>query len=153
MQGEGGGLSTRYQRVFHSVINNPGWGVMQWVVLCSNLVLASLSVWAAIMASSHLKALRRKLAERSSRSLRELDSAVASLESALSSNTTTLRRLSSRIGMQDVRERRKQASATQMPLHLSPAERKAWIRRELQKGNLQVIRDGVPSPGGESPDS
>ena len=79
---------------------------------------------------------------RSTRSLRQLDSVVVSLESALAANTTTLRRLSSRIGMQDVRERRKQESEEQMPLNLSPQEQKAWLRRQLRAGKLRVVRDG-----------
>lgn len=111
-----------------------------WVLLALNFFLVSLSVGAAITARSALRELRRKLAERSTRSLRELDSAVASLESSLASNTTTIRRLTSRIGMQDVRERRSQASPT-MPSDLSPAEKKAWLRRHLADGKLRVIRD------------
>lgn len=112
-------------------------GVTQWIVLLSNLLLASCSLWAAITVRSTYAELRRRLAERSTRSLREIDAAVAAVESALASNTTTLRRLSSRIGMQDVRARRKEASE----IPESPVERKAWLRKNLSAGNLRVIRD------------
>lgn len=114
----------------------------QWALLGLHLTLASLSCWSAITARSALKALRKKLDERSTRSLAELEAAVASLESASSSTSTTIRRLSSRLGMQDVRARRKAESP---PENLTPAERKAWLRRGLQSGQLQILHDGVPA--------
>lgn len=122
-------------------------GVLQWVLLGLNFLAVSLSVLAAITARSYLRELRRRLSARSTRSLRELDTAVASLDSSLSSITKTLRRLSSKIGMQDVRERRKGESEP-MPEGLSPAERKAWLRRNLSAGKLHVIRDNPQSSEG-----
>lgn len=107
-----------------------------------NLVLVSLSWWAAITALRTLRALRKKLAERSNRSLRQLDAEMASLSTTLGSLSTTVRRLSSRHGMQDVRERRRAESQQLMPANLSPAEQKAWLRKELQAGRLQIVRDG-----------
>lgn len=118
---------------------------MLWVqvsMLVLGSILTSLSGWAAITARSRLKALQKLLAERSTRSLAELEAAVASLESASSSTSTTLRRLSSRIGMQDVRARRKAESP---PVNATPAERKAWLRRGLQTGQLQILSDGLPT--------
>jgi hypothetical protein len=32
-----------------------------------------------------------------------------------------------------------------MPANLTPPERKAWLRRGLQSGQLQIIHDGVPA--------
>lgn len=116
---------------------------MQWVLLGLNLVLASCALWAAITARSCLRALRLKLAERSTRSLRELESWVSGLDAACAANSTTLRRLSSRIGMQDVRARQKAESE---PANMTPAERKAWLRRKLQSGELKVHRDN-PAEG------
>jgi hypothetical protein len=109
---------------------------------CINLVAVSCALWAAITARSSLKALRRKLAERSTRSLRQLDAEIASMSATLGSLSTTVRRLSSKYGMQDVRARRKEESP-RMPSDLTPSEKKAWLRRELQAGRLQVSRDGV----------
>lgn len=112
-------------------------------LLALNLLLTSCSVTAAIMARSSYRALSKALQTQSARSLIELEAAVASLESASSSTSTTLRRLSSRLGMQDVRARRKEASASTMPSNLTPSEQKAWLRRGLQQGQLQIIRDGA----------
>lgn len=112
-------------------------GVWQWALIALNLVLASLSLSAATMARSYLQAVRKLLDAASSRSLIELEAAVASLESAQSVNSTTLRRLSSRIGMQDVRARQKAESEPE----LTPSERKARLRRDLATGKLRVVRD------------
>lgn len=122
-------------------------GVLEWVVTSLNLFLVSLSLLAAITARSALRQLRRKLAERSSRSLRELDAQVASLELALASNVTSVRRLSSKIGMRDVRERQREESANQPPPNLTPAEVKIWLRKNLQAGKLRVVRDGAATSG------
>lgn len=121
-------------------------GAIQWIALLSTFFLASLSVLAAITARSALRELRRRLAQRSTRSLRELDSAVASLESSLASNTTTLRRLTSRIGMQDMRARRNEESAPEPP-NMTPAERKVWLKTQLNKGKLTVVRDNPGATG------
>lgn len=110
-----------------------------------NLVLASCALLAAIMASWSLRALRKKLAERPTRSLRELEAEIASHDATLSSISMTLRRLSSRYGMQAVRERQKQESE-QIPLNLSPAERKARLRQGLSNGKLKIVRDGHQVP-------
>ena len=70
------------------------------------------------------------------------DAEIASMSATLGSLSTTVRRLSSKYGMQDVRARRKEESP-RMPADLTPSEKKAWLRRELQAGRLQVSRDGV----------
>lgn len=114
-------------------------GVTSWVVLFLNLLLVSLSVAAAITARSTLRELRRRLAARSTRSLRELDALVSSHDSTLASISSTLRRLSSRIGMRDVRERQREESP--MPDNLGPAEKKAWLRRQMANGKLRIVRD------------
>jgi len=122
---------------------------MTWAhltLLFLNLFLASCALWAAITAKSTLKELRRKLAERSTRSLHELDSEVTALASAQASNAKTLKRLSSKIGMQDFRER--QRAEPELPANASPAERKIWLRKGLAHGTLRVVRDN-PAAGNE----
>jgi hypothetical protein len=119
--------------------------VLQIVLTLLNLCLASFALWAAITARSTLKALRKKLAERSSRSLRQLDAEMSSMSTSLGSLSTTVRRLAARTGMQDVRARRKEESAHQMPPNLTPQEQKAWLRRGMMEGRLKIVRDGVPS--------
>lgn len=118
---------------------------MQWVLLGSNFFLASCAVWAAITARSTLKALRRTLAAPATRSLQQLDSEITALSDALSSMQTTQRRLSSRVGMQDLRARRRGDTdgATDEPT--DPAQRKAWLRKQLQSGKLRVVRDNQPA--------
>lgn len=120
-----------------------------WLLTALNLVAVSCAWWAATMARSHLRVLRRKLAERSTRSLRQLDAEIVSLSTAVSSISTTVKRLSSRVGMRDVRERRKEELES-MPANLTPAEKKAWLRRGLQRGSLQIVRDGAGAPTGQS---
>lgn len=109
--------------------------VFLWVVSLSNLALASCALWAAITASSSLRALRRKLAERSTRSLRQLDAEVSELSSQVSSLSTTTKRISSRIGMQDVRARRKAVLDPSRPMT------KAELRAGLATGELRVLSD------------
>lgn len=111
---------------------------LQWVLTLLNLAAASCAWWAAITASSTLKALRQKLAERATRSLRALDVEMAELTSSVSSLSSTMRRISSRIGMQDVRARRKAESTLDPTQPLTKAE----LRRALQTGQLRVLRDG-----------
>lgn len=106
-----------------------------------NLLLASCALWAAITAKSCLKALHRKLEAPSIKSWQEFDAELSSQAAALSSVSKTVRRLSSRIGMQDVRERQKQGSAQLNLDGLSPAEKKAQLRRALASGKLRPIRD------------
>lgn len=121
--------------------------VMLWALTIFNFAAVSCAVWAAIMANSSLKALRKKLAERATRSLRQLDVAVAECESTLSSLTSTMRRLSSRTGMRDLRERRREESSS-TSLHTAT---KAQLRLMLQTGQARVI-DGNPRlNGGASP--
>lgn len=122
---------------------------MQWIILSLNLCLASFAAWAAITARSTLKELRQRLAARSTRSLMQLDVVVSEHESALSSMSTTLRRLSSRIGMQDVRARQKLESA---PLPTDPTQRKAALRKQLQQGQLRVIHDRSGAQSAEGAD-
>lgn len=115
------------------------WKPTLFTLLAIGLSLASMScaLWAVITVRSRLRELQALLNARSTRSLVELEAAVASLESTCSSNSTTIKRLSSRIGMQDVRERRRAD-----PQPSTPAETKIWLRRGLANGSLKVIRDG-----------
>jgi len=116
---------------------------MSWemLVLLLNLLLASCSLVAAITVAFTWRAQRLRLDAHSTRSLSELDSVVAALELSLASNSTTLRRLSSRIGMQALRERRKGESETDQP-PADPRARKAWLQQNLRLGKLRVVRDG-----------
>lgn len=117
-----------------------------WLLLGLNFVLVTCALWAAITARSCLKATRLLCAASSTRSLAQLDAEVAALAVALSSTTTTTRRLSSRIGMRDLRERRSLSNSTTKSREpTDPAEKKAWLRRGLASGQLRVIRDGVPT--------
>lgn len=122
--------------------------ISTWALLALHLVLVIWSWVAAIMAVRSLKGLRQRLAERSTRSLHQLDTQVLNLESTLSSMSTTLRRLQSRIGMQDLRARRKEESAsttkTEIPSNMEPAERKAWLRKQIAAGNMVVVKDPAP---------
>lgn len=118
---------------------------MNWALLLLNLCLASLNVWAVITVRSTYRALRLRLAERSTRSVTQLDAVVSSHESALQSLSTTVRRLSSRVGMQDLRARRK-GESEQLPT--DPAERKAELRKRLRQGELRVIHDSGRSADG-----
>lgn len=115
--------------------------VLLWLSVTLNLIGLSCSLWAGITAKSRYEAVRKLLDSSSARSLAAVDAEVLSLAASLSSVTTTVRRLSSRIGMQATRERQK---AESMPENLTPAERKAWLRRGLQTGQLQIHRDGSP---------
>lgn len=124
-------------------------GALSWVLIGLNFAATSCALWAAITARSSLKALRMKLAERSTRSLRQLDAELAELSSMVSTLSTTTRRISSRIGMQDVRARRTTAQLSQEPSQLSKAE----LRKALQTGQLQVIRDGSPRAAAQAASS
>jgi len=72
-----------------------------------------------------------------------LEAEVTELTSAFSSTSKTLRRLSSRYGMQELRQNAT-SQQEQMPLNLTPPERKAWLRRAIAEGRIKVIRDGEP---------
>ena len=110
---------------------------MLWVLTALNLVLASLSLVAAITARSHLTELRRRLASRSTRSLAVLDSEVTSLSTAFSSLSATVKRLSSKTGMQELRARR----SAELELPTTPAERKIALKKALAEGKIHVLRD------------
>lgn len=112
-----------------------------WIQLSLNLLLASFAFWMATTARSRLKELRTLLASRSMRSLAQLDAELTELSSAFSSLATTQRRLSSRIGMQDVRGRQREASLPANFETLSPAERKQVLRKKLADGSLRAISD------------
>lgn len=117
-----------------------------WISICLNLALTSCSLWLAITVRSGSKDVRRLLESTSTRSLKSLDGEVTELAASLSSISATVRRLSSRIGMQDVRARRKEESVDSglPPLTEAPSLRKAKLREGLAKGTLQVVRDGHP---------
>lgn len=118
--------------------------VLLWVVTFLNLALTSCGLWAAITARSSWRALRQRLAERSMRSLRQLDAEMTELASSVSSQSATIRRLTSRLGMQDVRARRKEeSSSTSRTLSPDPTVRKSQLRQLLSEGKLRVQRDGA----------
>lgn len=122
---------------------------MEWALLSLNCIILSLNVWAAITVKSTYAALQRRLAMPSSRSLAEQDAELTSLATALSSLSTTVKRLSSREGMRDVRERRRAESEPQqltIPAHLVGPERKARLRQMMAAGKLVPVRDGVHQP-------
>lgn len=118
-------------------------GALLWVVTSLNLVLTSCALWAAITASSSLRALRRKLAERATRSLAQLDAEMTEQASKLSSLSVTTRRISSRIGMQDVRARR---TAALDPTKLTKSE----LRAGLATGQLRVLSDRQAAAAAET---
>lgn len=127
--------------------------VLWWIALSLSLVLASFAISVAITAQSRLKELHRKLESPSMRSLHELEAAVAACESTCSSLSTTLRRLSSRIGMQDMRARRAQASVLESEMPTDPAAKKAWLRTQLAKGKLRVVKDREQGARGTDDDA
>lgn len=109
------------------------------IVTIGNLVLTSLSLWAVITGKSLLRELRKRLAERSTRSLRQLDVDVTALNSALGSLSSTVKRLASRNGMQQLRESRREVE-----LPNDPKARKAALASGLSRGDLKVVRDPKP---------
>lgn len=117
-----------------------------WALTLLNLGAASCALWAAITARSNLRALRRKLAERATRSLRQLDAVVTEHESSLSKLSVTIRRLSSRTGMQDLRERRRAGSSTN--LHEMT---KSQLRLALASGQVRKLEHSAGLNGGEAP--
>lgn len=117
-------------------------------VTALSLLITSWCLWTVITAKSAWKRTEKLLSASSTRSLIELEAAVASLESTCSSNSTTIKRLSSRIGMQDVRERRSQESPRPPP-NASPGEMKRWLQKGLASGSLKVLRDGHQSSNAE----
>lgn len=114
------------------------WVLASLIVL--NLVLATFAWWAATTAKSVLKRVTQLLASSSSRSLAQLDADLTQQSAALSSLSTTCRRLSSRLGMQDVRARRKEESVEERQPE-DPVGRKMWLRRQLSLGKMRVIHD------------
>lgn len=121
-------------------------GALIWIALLLNFCLTSFGLWAAITANSSLKELRRLLATRSTRSLQQLDVEMAELSSALSSLSTTTRRISSRIGMQDVRARRKPELDPTQPMT------KQELRAGLASGQLRVLNDNQAADAAQGPE-
>lgn len=112
------------------------WSATTILVLTGlNLLAMSFGFLAAITARWYWKDLRRRLALRSTRSLQQLDAELAALSSTVSSLSVTTRRISSRIGMQDVRARRSAALDPTAPMT------KAQIRAALASGQLRVLSD------------
>lgn len=107
---------------------------MQWLLIAINLALTICAWWAAIMGKSALQELRKRLAARSSRSLMQLDAEVTSLATTLASVSSTVRRLSSRQGMQDVRARQKEA--LNLPQN-DPVARKRALKDALARGLIR----------------
>lgn len=118
---------------------------MKWLlyaVTFVNLLLASCAGVAATMAWRSLRDLRRRLAARSTRSMQQLDAEVAALTSSYASLSTTLKRHVAKIGMQDVRGRRKAASELDHTDMSLPAEtRRAILNQKLRSGELRVYGD------------
>ena len=112
-------------------------------------VIASfLSLWALKRASSAVttvssisKEVTRLIDSASMRSLQQLDAALTEQESSLSSLNATVRRLSSRLGMQDSRARQKQEQLPANFEQLPPAQRKQILRTKLAKGELTAVKD------------
>lgn len=118
--------------------------------LCCSFFLATFAWWAVTTARSTLRQATTLLSSSSARSLKQLDSEVASLELSYASLSQTVKSLRSRIGMQDLRARRAQESAPEPETPpASPQARKEWIRKQLQMGKLRVVRDGSASTAAE----
>lgn len=107
-----------------------------------NLALTICGLWAAITASSTLKRCRKLIESSSMRSLTQLDAETAALASSLSSLSTTVKRLSSRNGMRELRASR---ATTKPALSSDPKIRKAQLREGLANGTLRVISDAGPA--------
>lgn len=110
-----------------------------------NLALTSCALWAAITARSSLRALRKKLAERSTRSLARLDAELTELAAAFASLSATVKRIGSRTSMQQLREQRK---LEKVELPTNPTERKAALKKALANGQLAVLSDRPNKPTG-----
>lgn len=115
-----------------------------WIACFVLLPLLSWLLWAVITVRSHLRALTKRLDDASIRSSAHLAADVAELNVALTSLSTTVKRLSSRNGMQDMRERRRAESTASEELSQDPQIRKSQLRLMLANGTKRVIRDGSP---------
>lgn len=114
------------------------------LLFTSTFFLATFAWWAVTTAKSTLRQATQLLNSSSARSLKQLDSEVASLELSYASLSQTVKSLRSRIGMQDLRARRAQESAPESETPPpDPQARKAWLRQQLQKGKLRIVRDGA----------
>lgn len=120
---------------------------MFWVILTTtasvllSLLALSFALRTVTTVRSALKELHRKLDSSSTRSLVQLDAEMSELSSAFQSMSTTIRRLSSRHGMQAVRERQKEAQLPANFEQMSPAQRKAILRKKLATGEMVAISD------------
>lgn len=120
---------------------------MFWVILTTtasvllSLLALSFAIRTVTTVRSALKELHRKLDSSSTRSLVQLDAEMSELSSAFQSMSTTIRRLSSRQGMQAVRERQKEAQLPPNFEQMSPAQRKAILRKKLATGEMVAISD------------
>jgi hypothetical protein len=123
--------------------------VLAVVSLCIAFPAAIFAWRVAITARSALTELLRKLDSSSTRSLTQLDSEVAKLELSLSSLSQTVKRVASKLTMQEGRARRSE-ELEEAPS--DPASRKQWLRKKLAAGELRVIRDGS-SPTTEASDA
>lgn len=111
-----------------------------WALTTLNLILVSFALWAAITVRSHWKAFKRLLGARSTKSLAQLTTDIIELQSAFDAMSTTLKRLASRQGMRDLRERRREES-TLAQLPVEPRARKEALKTALAKGQLTIVKD------------
>lgn len=120
---------------------------MLWLILLAtaSLLLSLLALSYAsrtvITVRSALKELRAKLDSSSTRSLAQLDAEMSELSVALASMSKTIRRLSSRQGMQELREHRKEEQLPPNFNQMTPAEKKTVLRQGLARGTLRAVKD------------
>lgn len=114
------------------------WIWVMWLIFCLSLAT---SVW--LLWSTRTWCLRFRatlLSECSARSLPELNAEVVSLRLSVASLATSLKRLSAREGMRDLRERRRdQGSSSSSPV--TPKE--ALRQKARQQGLLSDLSDKV----------
>lgn len=117
---------------FSGVIHMFSTGLYTWAAL----FFAAVSCFAAVLAYSWCRSVVKLLRSSSARSLVELDAAVTACESTYASIAKTVKRINSRLAME---ERRAQP---QQPLPLDPTMRKAQLKAALARGDIRVVRDG-----------
>lgn len=118
------------ETAFFSVIHMFSTGISTWV----SLFFAAVSCFAAVLAYSWCRSIAKQLRSSSARSLQELDAAVTACESSYASIAKTVKRINSRLAMEERR--------AQPDLPLDPTMRKAQLKAALARGTVRVVRDG-----------
>jgi hypothetical protein len=117
-------------------------GVLLWTVLCIAATCAAVSLASMLRARSSLHQLLRLTRSSSTRSLQQLDAEVAALQSTCTSLSATVKRLSARYGMADMRARRSAEASVAVE-----KATKAELRRALREGRIRVRDDqGLHTP-------